>query len=86
MVVVLLRMTVHLAQLGHRRHFGCIRKLVGKLGPSVGVVGLMVHDCHQRVLLVAVVGPDTEFVMLEFVCELGSSPWVLGRHCYRYCW
>ena len=85
-VVRPLRMTVHSAQLVYGRHFGCIRKLVGKLGPGVVVPGLMVHDCHQRVLLVAVVGPDTEFVMLEFVCELGSSPWVLGRHCYRYCW
>jgi len=28
----------------------------GKLGPGVVVPGLMVHDCHQRVLLVAVVG------------------------------
>ena len=85
-VVRPLRMTVHSAQLVYGRHFGCIRKLAGKLGPGVVVPGLMVHDCHQRVLLVAVVGPDTEFVMLEFVYELGSSPWVLGRHCYRYCW
>ena len=35
------------------------KKMVGQLGPSVDVVGLLVHGCHQSVLLVAVVGPVT---------------------------
>ena len=36
-----------------------ISEAVGQLGPSVDIVGLLVHGCHQGVLLVAVVGPVT---------------------------
>ena len=52
-------MTVHSAQLGQERHFGFLRRKVGQLGPSVDVVDLLAHGCHQSVLLVAVVGPVT---------------------------
>ena len=49
-------MPVHLAWLGERRHIGILES-VGQLGPSVGVVGLLVHGRHHGVLQAAVVGP-----------------------------
>ena len=49
-------MTVHLAWLGEGRHIG-ILETVGQLGPSVGIVGLLVHGRHHGVLQAAVVGP-----------------------------
>ena len=49
-------MTVHLARLGEGRHIG-ILETVGQLGPSVVIVGLLVHGRHHGVLQAVVVGP-----------------------------
>ena len=73
-----LRMTVHSAQLVYGRHFGYIRKLAGKLGLGVVVPGLMLHDCHPRVLLVPVVGPVTKNDQVRVCVRAGQQPMGLG--------
>ena len=69
-----LRMSVHSPQLVYGRHFGYVRKLVGKLRIGVVVPGLKGLDFHQHVPLVPVVGPVIKNDQVRVCVRAGPQP------------